>query len=69
MKIVHHILTSVKHPQKLRLFPLSSMPSLSQPGPLGAPPPTGQWDDLLQIKVFLQAHARQKQLEKAVESE
>jgi hypothetical protein len=35
------------------------MPSLSQPGPLGAPPPIGQYDDLLQIKVFLQAHARQ----------
>jgi FAR1 DNA-binding domain len=35
------------------------MPSLSQPGPLGAPLPTGQYDDLLQIKVFLQAHARQ----------
>jgi hypothetical protein len=35
------------------------MPSPSQPGPLGAPPPTGQYDDLLQIKVFLHAHARQ----------
>jgi hypothetical protein len=35
------------------------MPSLSQPGPLGPPPPIGQYDDLLQIKLFLQAHARQ----------
>jgi hypothetical protein len=35
------------------------MPSLSQPGLLGSPPPTGQYDDLLQIKVFLQAYACQ----------
>lgn len=35
------------------------MPSPSELGPLGPPPPTGQYDDLLQIKTFLQAHARE----------
>jgi hypothetical protein len=43
----------------LKLFIYSSMPSPSQPGPLGPPPPTGQYDNLLQIKLVLQAHARQ----------
>jgi hypothetical protein len=35
------------------------MPSPPQPSPLGPPPPSGQYDDLLQIKLFLQDHARQ----------
>jgi hypothetical protein len=41
------------------VFQLSSMPSPSEPGPLGPHPLTGQYDDLLQIKAFLQAHARE----------
>jgi hypothetical protein len=35
------------------------MPSLAQPGPLGPPPPTGNYDTLAQIKPVLQAHARE----------
>jgi hypothetical protein len=35
------------------------MPSLSQPGLLGLPLPTGQYNNLLEIKVYLQAHAGQ----------
>jgi hypothetical protein len=34
------------------------MPSILEPGPLGSPPPIGQYSDREAIKVALQAHAR-----------
>jgi hypothetical protein len=43
---------------KLKLSLVFMMPSPTNLGPLGLPPPTGQYACLADIKALLQAHAR-----------